>query len=388
MKKVFLVIAAILIVVSLAIVGCSSSPSPSATTAAPPAKTTSAPPAATTTAAPSASTTAAPPASTTAAPPASSPAAAAPVELKLVMFLPDVPPGNAWSHLLQDKVKKISNGNVTIKIVGGPEAIPASDSPSAAQRGTIDIANSMMTPCNALVPSIDSLGRAEYDPATLRKTNNGAFKYAKEGFAKAGIYFLGGSSPSVPQFQTNLFLRKPVAKYADLKGLKIASTGGSNKAAIEAWGAICVPIAFPDYFTAMERGTVDGYNIGTPGIQDFGLTPVTGCMLDECFSSNGAAFLVNMGVWNKLSKAQQDALDQAAIEVESEGSALFDQIVAKVRDDISKANVKLVKFNHDESVKFYLGYRDAMWAQDIKQFGDAGSNMKNWLVDPGFARAK
>jgi TRAP-type transport system periplasmic protein len=355
MKKVFLVFAVIVLVSLMALAGCSTTSSPSATTAAPPAATSAAPA----------------------------------VELKLVMFLPDVPPGNAWSHMFQDKVKKISNGNVTIKIIGGPEAIPGADAPSAAQRGTIDIANAMYTPCNALVPSIDSLGRAEFDPGTLRKTNNAALKYAIDGMAKAGIMYLGASSPSVPQWQTNLYLKKVISKYADLKGLKIASTGGSNKAAIEAWGAVCVPIAFPDYFTAMERGTVDGYNIGTPGIQDFGLTPVTGCMLDECFSSNGAAFLMNMGMWNKLTKAQQDAVQQAAIETEgADGNALFEQIVTKVRKDISGAGVKIVTFPHEDSVKFYLAYRDSMWAQDITQFGDAAKNMQKWLVDPNFARAK
>ena len=69
----------------------------------------------------------------------------------------------------------------------------------------------------------------------------------------------------------------------------------------------------------MERGTVDGYNIGVPGIQDFGLTPVTGFMLDELFSSCGSGWLVNLKKWNKLPQEFKDVLTRAAVETEIEG---------------------------------------------------------------------
>jgi TRAP-type transport system periplasmic protein len=289
--------------------------------------------------------------------------------------------------MFADKVKKYSNGSVTIKILGA-EAIPMPDAPAAAQRGTVDISNILMPFANALIPAADSIGRAEYDPAMMRKNNNPAYKYLTDGFAKVGLNFLGATSPSIPQYQTNFYLKKVATKLADLPGWKIASSGGANKAFIESLNMVCVPINFPDYFTAMERGTVDGYNVGTPGIQDFGLTPVTGCMLDETFSSCGSYMIMNMASWNKLSKDQQDVLTKAAIETEIDGIPVFDQVVAKVRDDISKAGVKITKLSHDESVKFYLSYRNAMWADDIKKFGDAASKMKEWLVDPNFARAK
>jgi TRAP-type C4-dicarboxylate transport system substrate-binding protein len=95
-----------------------------------------------------------------------------PVELTMVIFLPDIPPGNFWSHMFMDKVKAISKGELVIKLIGGPEAIPAPDAPAAAQRGSVDITNSMFPFADTLAPGMDTLGRAEYAPAELRKNVN------------------------------------------------------------------------------------------------------------------------------------------------------------------------------------------------------------------------
>jgi TRAP-type transport system periplasmic protein len=353
MKKVLLVLVSILLVCVIVFAGCSGTP---------------------------ASTT---PATTA---PATSSETLSKVELKLVMFTNDVYPGNTWSHMFADKVKKISNGAMTIKIVGGPEAIPSNDAPSAAQRGTVDIANVMYTFANSIVPASDSLARSEYSPADLRKNNNPVLKYIQDNFNKAGLYYLGASSPSKAQYQTNFYMKKEITTLAQFKGLKIAATGGSNRGLIEGLSATCVPIGFSDYFTAMERGTVDGYNVGTPGIEDFGLTPVTGCMLDETFSNNGAGFIINLNTFNKLSASQQNVLKQAAIEVETEGSDTFDQIVAKVRTNIASKGVKITKLSPEEAVQFYTIYREGMWANDIKLYGDAAKQMKEWIVNPNFDR--
>jgi TRAP-type transport system periplasmic protein len=309
-----------------------------------------------------------------------------PVELTLVIFLPDIPPGNFWSHMFMDKVQAISKGELVIKLLGGPEAIPAPDSPAAAQRGSVDIANAMFPFADTLAPGMDAVGRAEYAPAELRK--NGGLEFVQKLFAKSGIYFLGASSPSDPQVQTCIYLKKEIKKIDELKGLKIASTGGSNRAHIDGLGAVCMPIGFPEYFTAMERGVVDGYNIGIPGIQDFGLTPVTGYMLDELFSSNGAGWLVNMKKWNSLPQNLKDFLTQAAIETEIDGAREWNNIVAKVKKEISAAGVKIIKFSNEDSVKFYRNYRDKMAAEDLKRSPENVTQLQKFTLNPNFYRLK
>ncbi len=217
--------------------------------------------------------------------------------------------------------------------------------------------------------------------------NGPAFKYYQEQFAEQGIYYLGASLSSLPQVQTVLYLRKEIETLKDLEGLKIASMGGSNRMFIEKLKAVCVPIDFPDYFTSMERGTVDGYNIGIPGIQDFSLTPVTKAMLDESFSSCGGMMIMNMAKYKTLTTDQQDILNKAMIQAEIDGAKMFTETVEKVKKDISAAGVKIIHLSPADSKEFYLDYRNAMWEEDMKRWPHIAPKLKAWLVDPDFPRA-
>lgn len=306
------------------------------------------------------------------------------LELSLVSFVPDIPPGVDWVRLFISNVEKMSKGAIKIRFMG-PEAIPSSDAPAAVKRGTIDIASALSSFCDAIVPGSSSIGRAEYSPMELRK--GPAFKYYQDQFAKQGIYYLGASVSSLPQVQTVFYLRKEIETLKDMEGLKIASMGGSNRMFIERLKAVCVPIDFPDYFTSMERGTVDGYNIGIPGIQDFSLTPVTKVMLDEPFSSCGAMMIMNMAKYKSLTPEQQEILNKAMIQAEIYGAKMFTETVEKVKKDITAAGVKIIHLAPADSKKFYLDYRNTMWEEDMYRWPDIAPKLKAWLVDPSFPRA-
>ena len=306
------------------------------------------------------------------------------IELSMVNFVSDVPPGANWAHLFMDNVEKMSNGTMKIRFLG-PESIPSADAPAAVKRGTVDMASALASFCDALVPGASSIGRAEYSPMELRK--GPAFKYYREQFAGQGIYYLGASLSSLPQVQTVLYLRKDIMTLKDMEGLKIASMGGSNRMFIEKLKAVCVPIDFPDYFTSMERGTVDGYNIGIPGIQDFSLTPVTGAMLDEPFSSCGGMMIMNMAKYRSLTPEQQDVLNRAMIQAEIDGADMFTDVVEKIKKDITAAGVKIIRLSPEDSKQFYLDYRNAMWEEDMQRWPDVAPRLKAWLVNPDFPRA-
>ena len=188
--------------------------------------------------------------------------------------------------------------------------------------------------------------------------------------------------------QTVFYLGKEIASLDELKGMKIAAVGGSNKAFIESLGAVCVPIDFTDYFTSMERGTVDGYNAGIPAILDFGLTPVTKAMLNETFSSCGGLMLMNQAKWKSLSPAQQDVITKAMIQTEIDGAAMFTETVEEVIATITADGVKEIKLPPADAKAFYVAYRDSMWAEDLARWPDIAPQLKEWLVNPDFPRAK
>jgi TRAP-type transport system periplasmic protein len=254
------------------------------------------------------------------------------------------------------------------------------------QRGTFDIGSILSMFGDALVPLSGAIGRAEYNPMQLR-AGNPAFKYYEDGYAKVGIKYLGASVSSEAQVQTVFYFGKEIATLADLKGLKMAAVGGSNQAFIESLGMSCIPIDFTDYFTSMERGTVDGFNVGIPGIEDYGLTPVTKAMLDEPVSSCGGLMLMNMDKWNSLTPKQQQVLTQAIIATEVDGAAMFTETVLKVKADLEAAGVKIVHLPADEAKIFYTNYRNTMWKADMEAFPTEGKLLYDALVDPNFPRA-
>ncbi len=379
MKKLLFVGICLVLALSILTAACGEE----TTTTTAPQSTTTAAPQTTTTAAPATDTTSAPTTATTAA------ATVEPIELTMVSFIPDIPPGGNWARDFTAKVEEYSGGAMKIKL-SGPEAIPAPDQVAAVKSGTVDIASVLSPFADTLVPGASAIGRAEYNPMQLRAKANedGAFKYYSDGFAASGIKYLGASVSSEPHVQTVFYLGKEITGIADLKGMKIAAVGASNKAFIEALGATCVPIDFTDYFTSMERGTVDAYNVGIPGILDFGLTPVTKAILNEPFSSCGGLMLMNMDKYNSLTPAQRDVIDRAIVQTEIDGAAMFTKTVQEVIATIGKDGVKEIKLSPEDAKQFYILYRDSMWAEDLKRWPDIAPKLQQWLVDPGFARTK
>ena len=252
--------------------------------------------------------------------------------------------------------------------------------------GTVDIASVLSPFADTLVPGASCSGRAEYNPMQLRESQT-YFKYLYDEFAKNGILYLGASVSSEAQVQTVLYLGKEITSLDEIKGMKIASVGGSNKAFIESLGATVIPVDFTDYFTSMERGTVDGYNAGIPAILDFGLTPVTKAMLNETFSSCGGLMLMNQEKWDSLSPAQQDVITKAMIQTEIDGAAMFTKTVEEVIATITADGVKEIKLSPEDAKAFYIAYRDSMWAEDLVRWPEIAPQLKEWLVDPAFPRA-
>ena len=119
---------------------------------------------------------------------------------------------------------------------------------------------------------------------------------------------------------------------------------------------------------------------------DFGLQPVTGCMLDELMLSNGALLIVRLDYWNDLSPAQQDVLTQAAIDLEIWGTESWMDTVQMVKDDLVSYGVEITHFSPEESKEFYRIYRDAIWEYNLANFGDYAQTLYDLITDPNCPR--
>ena len=73
---------------------------------------------------------------------------------------------------------------------------------------------------------------------------------------------------------------------------------------------------------------------------------------------------------------------------EIDGIKMFTEVVATVKQDISAAGVKIIRLSPADAKKFYLDYRNAMWEEDMQRWPHIAPTLKEWLVDPNFARAQ
>ena len=104
----------------------------------------------------------------------------------------------------------------------------------------------------------------------------------------------------------------PVTKPEDLKGLRFR--GQPNYAAMfKHYGIAGVNIAPPEVYTALERGTVQGYGWPLWGINDFGWDKLTKIRIDPGFYNVTVNVLMNKPSYDSLSPAQRKVLDDAVV---------------------------------------------------------------------------
>jgi len=133
---------------------------------------------------------------------------------------------------------------------------------------------------------------------------------------KRGVVFLGKSNYNwLRASDRGVLARKPIFVPDDLKGLKMRMF--QAEAPIKAWaalGANVQVIPWPDTYTALVTGTVDGL---TTVVSASYLTKQTEAVryftnVQEYFQI--VAPIVSERTWKRLSPAQQQLLDKAAIE--------------------------------------------------------------------------
>lgn len=285
--------------------------------------------------------------------------------LKLVSFKPDVPPDQFFEHNLMDLVKAKTNGLVTIEWIGGAEAVAPPDAPGAVQRGSIDIVSALFGYIDTLVPGWECLGNMTLSIEQFRASP--AWGMAANLLKEKNIYFLGYSTPSYPQRMMAIYSKNKIATLDDFKGVKFATQGPAYVAMLTALGAQPAIVPMPDYFTAMERGTVDAFHIGVPGVINWGCKDVTNYMLDELHGDSSSAFLVNLDVWNSLPKNLQDAINEAVIEAEKKGEEAWEGVIAGVKKELTDAGVEIVKLSPADDQKFRENYMKATWSVPEKK---------------------
>jgi TRAP-type C4-dicarboxylate transport system substrate-binding protein len=141
---------------------------------------------------------------------------------------------------------------------------------------------------------------------------------------------------------------KFVANEAAWKGVKIRTAGRWQSETIQNWGGSPVFMPLGDLYIALQRGTVDCTLLVYNLLQSFKITEVAKYVTRADHSINYLVLTMNLGVWNKLSPAEQQVLLAAGRDTERHQFDLMDRDMKRVIDAMKASRVKFCTPNQAE----------------------------------------
>ena len=301
------------------------------------------------------------------------PAAAEEVTLKGVSsFAQGTAFSRSWEAFV-DYVNGKGEGVLKITAIGGPEAVPPFEVGNAVQSGVVDIANVTSAFYTNLIPESDALHLSTNTIQDQRE--NGCYEFINQVHQeKMNAYYLARTGDHVP---FHLYLTKPIDE-PDLSGLTIRTTP-VYRAFFEKLGANLVQTAPGEVYTALERGSIDGYGWPIQGILDLGWDEQTKYRVDPGFYQVDVNILVNLDIWNGLGDEQKALLEEAAAWVEEKNAENLE--INKVeREKQAEAGIETIEFTADDAEAWLKEAQDAGWAAVESVDSEAADAMRACLT--------
>jgi tripartite ATP-independent transporter DctP family solute receptor len=242
--------------------------------------------------------------------------AADPINIKIAV-MPNPPHPYAVSALdFKEKIEKATNGEITASVHAGGQLGGEFEYVQGLQLGTIDA-------CMTATPSFAGMV-PEYEIFTLPflfkdyAHADRVFFESKIGdeaaaiLGKSGIVLLSWHESGMQGFYNS---KRPIKTIEDIKGMTMRTMESPTiAAAMNAYGARSIPMAFPEFYSAMQTGVVDG---GENGIyaymvgKHYEVAPYYSVSNHRYLTS---AFLISAKTWQKIPEKYRDLVKKTAVE--------------------------------------------------------------------------
>lgn len=295
--------------------------------------------------------------------------AEAKMNLKYGFIAPPTHPEVIAGKAFADYVKEKTNGEITIDIFPLGQLGNERSMVEQIQGGTLDMMDCTTAVLSNFVPQV-----ALFDLPFLWPTREVAysvladpefFKIFTDLFPEKGMVAIGyGENEMRDLTNTKREVRTP----ADLKGMKIRVMEAPIY--LETWkqlGASPVPMPFPEVYNALQQGVIDAQEnpILTSALMKF--TEVSPYATVTNYSLTEMFHLVNIDLWNKLTKEQQQIFRDGAemqIKLNRDGSKkMIVDIMAKLEAD---GKVKIAHLTKEERNAFYQAVQPVFATFDKK----------------------
>jgi TRAP-type C4-dicarboxylate transport system substrate-binding protein len=282
-------------------------------------------------------------------------------EFKAISFLPKE---HKLCAMIPTWIERINNelkGVVKITWVGGPEISAAFNQPEAVRKGIFQVGFIPVAYYGGIMPEADIISLSRYDFKKERE-KGGLWDYMVEQHRKINMVPLG--TWLYDPFY--LYVKKPIAKLDDLKGLKLRTAAKYDKM-MKKLGIVPVTIEFGETYTALQRGAVEGFGWPTIGPRDWGWFDNTKYVIDIPFYGRQNTFIImNLDSWQKLPKDVQAKINDITVNFENDMKVYFEKAIANEKIEMEKMGVKRIKLSPEETKK-YLETADSAFLEDLEK---------------------
>jgi tripartite ATP-independent transporter DctP family solute receptor len=266
-------------------------------------------------------------------------------------------------------VKERSQGRMTVRVAGAEQLGNEQSLLTSLRTGAVDMTVNSQGSTSALLPELAALGLPFLfaDSAAAFKVLDGPIGgELGQRFAKIGMVPLGWWDNGIRHITNS---KRPIAKPADLKGLKIRTPPDPMTIDIfKALGASTEQISFGELYIALQQGVVDGQENPLVNIHSSKIFEVNKFISLSAHKWECSPFLMSQITWARLPAADRDIVKAAAKEAGDLQRKLFLDTEVKLAADF-KANPK-VEINQADQAAFREASASVVDAWKAKPFGD------------------
>ena len=219
-------------------------------------------------------------------------------------------------------VEKNSNGQIKFEAHWAGEPVPSKETLDALSVGTLDMVVAFPPYFSGKVAIADVCAMPKnfmtfVDVYDLWWNSPMGGIIDKVYQKKANAKFLFPAIFAPENFQISKKTKK-IAKFSDFAGLKIRAGGGALNATVRAIGATPVQTVGGEYYTAMQRGTIDAGLMTTYSLETYKMWEVCDQVVNPpIFNRCFVGVWMNLDKWKSLTPAQQKILIDSARSLET-----------------------------------------------------------------------
>ena len=276
-------------------------------------------------------------------------------------------------------VEEKSNGRIKIQRYPSEQLGKVTDMLSIAKDGTADIATVVYSYSIGQIPLSTVVNLPDYT-TSIEGTEimNRVIKDSPEiqnEYKKYNIKPFMNFAPNQNDIGTS---KKPVKTPEDLKGLKIASSGGLFDKAIEVYGAIPIIIPSNEKYEAIQKGIVEGSVLSFPSVSGLKLNEIEKYHTAGLrMGANSVSWVINLKTWEKLPADLQKIIEEAGQEVSKETASRWDKKNSEFMKQLEEGGMTIHQITPEERAKWDAPLKavDQAWVKEMNDKGLPGQKV-------------